>query len=45
LTLPTDSFIEPSDMDFYLLGRMEGSAPEGSNDDGGTDGDFGHQVQ
>jgi pilus assembly protein CpaC len=45
LTLPTDSFVEPSDMDFYLFGKMEGSAPAGSHDNGGTDGDFGHQVQ
>lgn len=26
--LPTDSVIDPSDVDFYLRGRMEGSAPE-----------------
>ncbi len=44
ITLPTDSFVEPSDMDFYLLGRMEGSAPHSSHD-GGTDSDFGHEVQ
>lgn len=24
--LPTDSFVEPSDLDFYLLGRLEGRA-------------------
>jgi pilus assembly protein CpaC len=45
LTLPTDSFVEPSDMDFYLFGRMEGKAPASSNNNGGTDSDFGHQVQ
>jgi pilus assembly protein CpaC len=27
IKLPTDSFIEPSDADFYLWGRMEGQAP------------------
>jgi pilus assembly protein CpaC len=66
ITLPTDSFVEPSDADFYLLGRMEGRAPaddeEDEDDDaeqqtallneaglssgaGGTDSEFGHQVQ
>jgi len=44
LTLPTDAFIEPSDADFYLLGRMEKNLPAGSTDSGGTDSDFGHQV-
>ncbi len=45
LTLPTDSFVEPGDADFYLLGRMEGSAPASSKDSGGADSEFGHQVQ
>jgi len=45
LTLPTDSFVEPSDADFYLLGRMEGSRPASSNNSGGADSEFGHQVQ
>lgn len=27
VTLPTDKFIEPSDADFYFLGRIEGTAP------------------
>jgi pilus assembly protein CpaC len=48
LRLPTDSFVEPSDRDFYLMGRMEGkkSPPKtGASKSGGTDGEFGHQVQ
>ena len=47
LRLPTDSFIEPNDRDFYLMGRMEGKKPKSdeSSQAGGTDGDFGHQVQ
>jgi pilus assembly protein CpaC len=46
LTLPTDSFVEPSDADFYLLGRMEGSSSQSTNSEqGGTDSEFGHQVQ
>ena len=48
LRLPTDAFVEPNDTDFYLLGRMEGKKPaatETSEQSGGTDGEFGHQVQ
>jgi len=48
LTLPTDSFVEPSDADFYFLGRLEGKGSPnktGSSSEGGTDSDFGHQVQ
>ncbi len=44
LTLPTDAFIEPSDADFYILGRMEKTLPKDSNG-GGSDSEFGHQVQ
>jgi pilus assembly protein CpaC len=28
IVLPTDHFIEPSDSDFYLFGRLEGRAPK-----------------
>jgi pilus assembly protein CpaC len=42
-SLPTDFYVEPSDMDFYLLGRMEGSKKtEGIQ--GKIDGEFGHAV-
>lgn len=48
MKLPTDSFIEPSDHDFYIMGNMEGqrkpksgSVPAG----GGTESAFGQQVQ
>ena len=44
ITLPTDSFVEPSDADFYLLGRMEKTLPA-EGDEGGTESDYGHQVQ
>lgn len=49
LRLPTDSFIEPSDRDFFLFGRMEGKAaaaePAGTaGNEGGTEATFGHQV-
>ncbi len=29
--LPTDGFVEPNDVDFYLLGRTEGSAQNGGH--------------
>jgi len=47
LTLPTDSFVEPSDADFYLLGKLEKNLPAGSSSSksGGADSEFGHQVQ
>lgn len=40
IRLPTDSFVEPTDAEFYWLGRMEGkgSNPARKRDDGG------HQV-
>lgn len=53
--LPTDSFVEPSDAEFYLLGRAEGSlgsaptsnsaAPVVSATSGGVDGQFGHSIE
>ena len=55
-TLPTDQFVEPNDMEFYLLGLEEGLGGNGRtkiNDagsqppvsgGGGLDGDFGHII-
>jgi pilus assembly protein CpaC len=49
-TLPTDSFIEPDDFEFYLLGSLEGRGEKGTGRDpgalslpggGGLEGDFG----
>lgn len=49
IRLPTDSFIEPNDTDFYLLGRMEGRKSGGSSgtvkDEGGAEGAYGQQVE
>jgi pilus assembly protein CpaC len=47
LRLPTDSFVEPNDTDFYIMGRMEGKkrAKAETQQAGGTDGEFGHEVQ
>jgi pilus assembly protein CpaC len=47
MRLPTDKFVEPNDVDFYLLGRTEGKAPEASSTDpeaGGTEANYGHRV-
>ena len=41
--LPTDSYIEPSQTDFYLFGRIEGYAGE-TQQPGGMIGDVGHRV-
>jgi pilus assembly protein CpaC len=44
--LPTDSFVEPSDADFYFFGRMEGRAPRSEPDvaEGGAEGTYGQDV-
>ncbi|WP_303900866.1 type II and III secretion system protein family protein [Thiohalomonas denitrificans] len=51
--LPTDSFVEPGDAEFYLLGRLQGSrkdekGPEGGalvgSSKGGIEGRFGHEL-
>nr|WP_305907142.1 hypothetical protein [Methylomarinum sp. Ch1-1]MDP4519868.1 hypothetical protein [Methylomarinum sp. Ch1-1] len=51
IRLPTDNYVQPDDIDFYLLGRMEGratektrSAPTYNPSSGGTVGQFGHQI-
>jgi pilus assembly protein CpaC len=44
-TLPTDFYHEPNDMEFYVLGLMEGEAGgKSSNIQGDLDGEFGHAV-
>jgi len=48
--LPTDSYVEPNDWDFYLMGRLEGKSPRPSeppataNDEGGVEGEYGQQI-
>jgi pilus assembly protein CpaC len=42
--LPTDHFIEPSALDFYLFGRLEGKAPPASPEPGGLVGEAGYRV-
>lgn len=48
LAAPTDVFTPPSDIDQYLLGRMEGRTKDrpqpAAPRQGGIDGNFGHQV-
>ena len=51
--LPTDAFIEPNDVEYYILGRMEGRGPDQEPDvvpaampssQGGLEGSFCHQL-
>lgn len=47
IRLPTDSFVEPTQAEFYLLGRMEGRSRQGNQGGrtatgGGAEGAFGH---
>ncbi len=53
-TLPTDQFVEPNDLEFFLLGLSEGIGSRQTSTDtgsqpsvsggGGLDGDFGHII-
>ncbi len=52
--LPTDSFVEPSDLEFYLMGRLNARPPEQRSgfssetgmgpDKTGSEGHFGHDL-
>ena len=47
--LPMDSYVEPNDFEFYMLGSLEGKPPAEqqpaqTKTRGGLDGDFGHIV-
>jgi pilus assembly protein CpaC len=54
-TLPTDAYVEPDDLEFYLLGRLEGrekpkaaqppGASSGSRKEWALEGKFGHILQ
>ena len=48
IRLPTEAFVEPDDVDFYLLGRMESrkvrTLPNQDRNTGGMSGQFGHQI-
>jgi pilus assembly protein CpaC len=41
-TLPTDQYVEPSDLEFYLLGSMEGRGKLNPVKGSGLEGQFGH---
>ncbi len=44
-TLPTDFYNDPSDYEFYMLGKLEGGKPQKpKGTTGKLDGDFGHSV-
>jgi pilus assembly protein CpaC len=42
-TLPTDFYVEPNDVEFYMMGKMEGSGSPKTKK-GAMDGDFGHSM-
>lgn len=48
VVLPTDSFVEPDDIDFYILGKMESKNAKEvlrkQGFEGGLDGQFGHEL-
>lgn len=48
IRLPADAFVEPDDVDFYLLGKMESRKvkplPPDNSNNGGVSGQFGHQI-
>ena len=41
-TLPTDQYVEPNDLEFYLLGSMEGRGKPNPVKGSGLEGQFGH---
>ena len=41
--LPTEAFVEATDAEFYLMGKLEGAPKEGV-ETGGADGSFGHDL-
>jgi pilus assembly protein CpaC len=44
-SLPTDSYVEPSDIEFYLQGAIEGKSNQNSiNLKEGFEGEFGHSI-
>jgi pilus assembly protein CpaC len=44
--LPTDFYVEPNDVEFYLFGKLEGSAKDSTSPavSGELDGEFGHSI-
>ena len=46
IRLPTDDFIEPTDAEFFFLGRLEGRPrkSESASAEGGTEGSYGHVI-
>jgi pilus assembly protein CpaC len=43
-TLPTDSYVEPDDFEFYLLGNLEGKGKVKPTKESGLEGNFGHII-
>lgn len=43
IELPTDHFVEPNDVEFYLMGQLEGT-PKEAPSGGGVEAQFGHDI-
>ena len=43
-SLPTDSYTDPSDAEFYLGGLLEGKNDNATQENGSLDGEFGHEL-
>jgi pilus assembly protein CpaC len=44
-TLPTDYYVEPNDLEFYMFGMLEGKSKDKTTSiSGELDGDFGHSL-
>lgn len=43
-TLPTDQYVEPDDIEFYLFGNLEGRQKINPTKESGLEGNFGHII-
>ena len=43
-TLPTDQYVEPDDIEFYLFGNLEGRRKINPTKESGLEGNFGHII-
>jgi pilus assembly protein CpaC len=43
-TMPTDSYVEPNDLEFYLFGNLEGRGKTNPAKGSGLEGNFGHII-
>ena len=43
-SLPTDSYTDPNDAEFYFGGMLEGKNDNAAQESGSLDGEFGHEL-